>query len=369
MQNRPSIPAEITRQILTESGHRCAVCGANCPLERAHIVPWHRSKQHKAEDLICLCASCHERADLEQWGEATLREYKARPWVHRQSGFVTRTAFENALGQESWRPRAPRMVRIHPGRFMMGSPVYEQGRRDETEHEVSISHTFEMFIMPVTQMWWQDVMDNNPSQFKGYDHPIERVNWYDAVVFCNQLSAKCELPAAYVIGDMEGTPGLADFKANVTWRVDSVGFRLPTEAEWEYACRAGTTGPTYSGYPFEFGAIAWIQSNSQSGTHPVGGKEPNAWGLHDMLGNVHEWVWDWYDHYPEGPAVNPTGPSTPKANPSTGSCEKVHRGGAWHCIEWRARCAERHTQPPGFREGHREGGLGDSIGFRLARSV
>ena len=85
MPNRPNIPAEIERQILIESGHRCAVCGASCPLERAHIVPWHKSKVHKAEDLICLCANCHERADQEKWGEKTLREYKCRPWVLRQN--------------------------------------------------------------------------------------------------------------------------------------------------------------------------------------------------------------------------------------------------------------------------------------------
>jgi hypothetical protein len=84
MPSRPSIPAHITREILIESGHRCTVCGASCPLERAHIIPWHKSKDHKAEDLICLCASCHERADLEQWGETTLREYKRRPWILRQ---------------------------------------------------------------------------------------------------------------------------------------------------------------------------------------------------------------------------------------------------------------------------------------------
>jgi len=84
MSNRPAIPAGITREILLESGHRCAVCGTPCPLERAHIIPWHKSREHKAEDLICLCANCHERADKEKWGEKTLREYKRRPWVLRQ---------------------------------------------------------------------------------------------------------------------------------------------------------------------------------------------------------------------------------------------------------------------------------------------
>jgi len=84
MPNRPAIPAEIKREILIECGHRCAVCGTSVPLERAHIMPWHKSKEHKAEDLICLCANCHERADREKWGQKTLREYKKRPWVMRQ---------------------------------------------------------------------------------------------------------------------------------------------------------------------------------------------------------------------------------------------------------------------------------------------
>lgn len=84
MSNRPAIPAEMTREILLESGHRCAVCGTPCPLERAHIIPWRKSRAHKARDLICLCANCHERADKEEWGEKTLREYKRKPWVIRQ---------------------------------------------------------------------------------------------------------------------------------------------------------------------------------------------------------------------------------------------------------------------------------------------
>ena len=85
MSERPSIPAEVVREILVESGHRCAVCGAGLPLERAHIIPWHKSRMHRAEDLICLCANCHQRADLEGWSEKTLREYKLRPWVVRAS--------------------------------------------------------------------------------------------------------------------------------------------------------------------------------------------------------------------------------------------------------------------------------------------
>ncbi|MBN1491551.1 MAG: HNH endonuclease, partial [Phycisphaerae bacterium] len=84
MAKRPAIPAEIQRQVLTEAGHRCAVCGESCPLERAHIIPWHKSKQHRAEDLICLCANCHQRADTEGWGEKTLRRWKENPWALRR---------------------------------------------------------------------------------------------------------------------------------------------------------------------------------------------------------------------------------------------------------------------------------------------
>lgn len=370
MPDRPAIPKDITRQILVESGHRCAVCGANCPLERAHIIPWHKSKEHKVEDLICLCASCHERADLENWGEKTLREYKRRPWVLRQGQADAKADMISMpeMMREPWRTKAPRMVLIQPGRFTMGSPSYEQGRRDETEHEVSITYHFEISVFPVTQAWWEDLMGNNPSQFKGHDLPVECVSWYDAVAFCNALSDECRLDKAYILKEVKGKPGREGFRADVNWRsIESGGFRLPTEAEWEYACRAGTNGPTYGGYPFDYDPIAWIQHNSQHRTHPVGQKKPNPWGLYDMLGNVQEWCWDWYDSYPSVPVINPTGPSEGKSNSVTGELAKIHRGGAWYCIEWRARCAERHTQPPDFRNGYR--GWGDSIGFRLARSL
>jgi repressor LexA len=106
---RSRVPAEITRQILIESGHRCAVCGAGCPLERAHIIPWHKSKTHKAADLICLCANCHERADQEGWGEKTLREYKQRPWVGRQ--------YEKVLDESEPRARIRIEIDLDPSQF------------------------------------------------------------------------------------------------------------------------------------------------------------------------------------------------------------------------------------------------------------
>lgn len=131
MPDRPAIPAHITREILIESGHRCAVCGANCPLERAHIIPWHKSKEHKAEDLICLCASCHERADLEQWGEATLREYKKKPWILRQdnkilAGGKTKLQLTIDMELEQFDEVQQRLLRFGIAGFLGISPEHVQ---------------------------------------------------------------------------------------------------------------------------------------------------------------------------------------------------------------------------------------------------
>ena len=117
MPNRPAIPAEIVRIVLTESGHRCAVCGVPCPLERAHIIPWHRSRKHRAEDLICLCANCHQRADHEKWGEKSLREYKRSPWIARgnhrniEDGSITRVRFLLEVDFEHFDDHQENMVR------------------------------------------------------------------------------------------------------------------------------------------------------------------------------------------------------------------------------------------------------------------
>ncbi len=224
------------------------------------------------------------------------------------------TVIVNGLGEDLF-------VRIPAGTFMMGSPENEYGYRDEKQHKVTLTRPFEMMVTPVTQALWQAVMGNNPSRFKGPDLPVENVSWDDAQEFIQKLN------------QMLGTDSL----------------RLPTEAEWEYACRAGTTGARYG----ELGEVAWYYDNSDQKTHPVGQKAPNAWGLYDMLGNVWEWCQDWHGSYPSGPVTDPTGPSA-------GSI-RVFRGGSWYSYARFVRAAFRFSDGPRNRI--------DDVGFRLARSV
>jgi formylglycine-generating enzyme required for sulfatase activity len=213
---------------------------------------------------------------------------------------------------------------IPPGSFMMGSPDSEEGRNsDETQHEVVLSQGFFMAETECTQGQWNLVMGSNPSYLKGTEQPVEQVTWGKAVGYCRKLTAKqCA----------EGI--LAD-----GWE-----WRLPTEAEWEYAARAGTTGARYG----ELDAIAWWSGNSGRETHAVSQKTANAWGLHDMMGNVCEWCSDWYGGYSTGSVTDPTGPSS-------GSL-RVLRGGGWGDGAGSARSAFRSKDDPGIRD--------DLLGFR-----
>jgi formylglycine-generating enzyme required for sulfatase activity len=196
---------------------------------------------------------------------------------------------------------------------------------------------------PVTQALYRAVTDRNPSQFKGDDRPVEKVSWLDAAAFCNRLSEKMGLQPVYEIDGDE-----------VNWNRQSNGFRLPTEAEWEYACRAGTTTRFAHG-DLESGLdrMAWYRENSGGKTRPVGLKDPNAWGLHDMHGNVWEWVWDWYGDYPSVSVSDPAGPDR-------GSV-RVMRGGSWLNFARLCRSAIRDRGVPG--------GRGDFLGVRLSRSL
>jgi formylglycine-generating enzyme required for sulfatase activity len=165
----------------------------------------------------------------------------------------------------------------------------------------------------VTQKEWTDMMgsDNNLSQFKGDDHPVERVTWYNALRYCNKLSKYEDLDPVYEIGDGDAPMVEADFAKN--------GYRLPTEAEWEYAARGGQNY-SYAGSntPDD---VAWYSGNSGKKTHPVGEKLPNGYGLYDMNGNVWEWCWDWEAAYAGEDETDPTGPES--------GTERVNRGGAW----------------------------------------
>ena len=199
-----------------------------------------------------------------------------------------------------------------PGSFMMGSPRGEGGRgSDETQHWVTLTRGFWLMETEVTQELWEAVMGNNPSRFKGAQRPVENVSWHDGVAFCKKLS-----------------------------KLTGREWNLPTEAEWEYACRAGTqTAYSFGDDAGKLGDYAWYDGNSGSKTHPVGQKLANAWGLFDMHGNVWEWCADWYDQYSVGNAVDPTGPAASRSY-------RVERGGDWITYAWDCRCADRSLDTP-----------------------
>jgi len=235
------------------------------------------------------------------------------------------------------------MVTIEPGDLWMGSAEDEKGRyADETRHRVRLTRHFVMATTPVTQALYKEVTGEEPGAFVGAGLPVESVSWYDAVQFCNALSELENLKPAYRI---DGA---------VVQRVPrALGFRLPTEAEWEYAARAGTD-TLYAGSE-TIGDVAWYWSNSGACTQPVGKMRPNHLGLYDMTGNVWEWVWDVYDAYPGGGVtVNPAGPETGTLH--------VGRGGSWRDLERDTRIACRRCQTP-------PGDSAPTLGFRLARSL
>jgi len=277
-------------------------------------------------------------------------------------------------------------VRIEPGCFQMGSPANEPGRDDdEKRHRVCISRSYYLKSTEVTQGEWQDLMGNNPSHFKhcGSDCPVETVNWYEALAYCNALSRSEGLSECYTLSGCGGKKPGNDMECEKVRfsGLSCSGYRLPTEAEWEYAARAGTGTAIYTGSMEIKGAnnapaldpIAWYggnsgvdykggigcsdwpekqRSSSRCGTHRVSGKRANVWGLHDMLGNVWEWCWDWYGDY-GGTATDPMG--------SDAGSYRVLRGGSWSNLAGNVRAALRFRRSPGFRN--------DYLGFRPARSI
>lgn len=249
------------------------------------------------------------------------------------------------------------MILIPEGSFTMGS------REDDSEaygderpaHRVTLTKSFYIKATPVTQAEWETVMGFNPSYFKGAERPVEKVSWYDAVAYCNALSEREGLQPAYRLEGVQGKPGEKNYKIDeVVWERESPGYRLPTEAEWEYACRAGTTTPLYG----DLDRIAWYCNNCPTTmTQPVGQKQPNAWGLYDMLGNVWEWVYDaWKRDYATSPVVDPVY--------EAGSF-RVLRGGSWYYKARFCRSAFRFFNLPVFRSG----ALGFHLGFRVVRTA
>jgi cysteine-rich repeat protein len=238
-------------------------------------------------------------------------------------------------------------ISISAGSFDMGSPIHEEGRSsDEMLHQVTLTRSFEISAFEVTQADFDVLMGYNPAQFPGCGQacPVNSISWHEAALYCNALSfdvgfdecysctgvapdVTCELAAAYV------TP------------YECSGYRLPTEAEWEYAARAGTSTATYNGdldadhlYCEQpnpvLDPIAWFCGNSNTQfPHSVGGKDPNPWGIYDILGNVYEWCHDGYADYPAGPVNDPLGPET--------ASHRVMRGGYWEYLAKTVRSAFR----------------------------
>ncbi len=235
------------------------------------------------------------------------------------------------------------MVQIPAGRFTMG----DEDEFDAPPHEVSVS-SFYLGKCLVTQQEYERVMGSNPSRWKGASNPVEQVRWSDAVKYCNKRS------------ELEGLQPCYDLS---TWKCDftASGYRLPTEAEWEYACRAGTTTAYFFGSnDEELPNFAWYKKNSRGRPHPVQQQRANPWGLYDICGNVWEWCNDFYqvDYYQHSPSQDPRGPDAGE--------KKVVRGGAWSFDAENCRSGCRYYENPGYVDacfGY------DIYGFRCARNA
>jgi formylglycine-generating enzyme required for sulfatase activity len=236
------------------------------------------------------------------------------------------------------------MIYIEGNTFTMGD-IGGHWASDETPtHEVTIS-SFYMGKYEVTQTLYQKVMGKNPSYLKGDNLPVERVSWYDVIEFCNAMSKRQGLTPTYTISGADVT---CDFSKN--------GYRLPTEAEWEYAAGGGASNRTkFAGTNIEFHLdnYAWYSSNSENKIYPVGTKQPNSLGLYDLTGNVWEWCWDWYGSYSSTSQINPTGPAS--------GSSRVIRGGSWYSSALMCRVVNRYNSDPS----HRSAGNG----FRFVRNA
>ena len=267
-------------------------------------------------------------APVEVTAGRTVREPKRSPTK----------ASEKDLGIE--------MVEISEGTFTMGSPPWEEGRfDDERQHDVVMSRPFLVAKYEVTEGLWRRVMGIGPrGGAQGGDaYPVVQVSWYEAIELCNRLSEKVGLIPAYRVRGRD-----------VAWDRSADGYRLPTEAEWELACRAGTTTRFCTGnQESSLARAGWYRGNTASTIQPVGRTAPSPWGLFDMHGNVWEWCWDGYaEEYPTAMVTDPSGPAS--------ATSRVYRGGGCDAFARYCRSAYRNRSKPDRRL--------DSLGFRLFRS-
>jgi uncharacterized protein (TIGR02996 family) len=270
-------------------------------LRRAELLRLHRR-------LVATCCEPDRHPERAGWQARVVELLGAgvRPSVPRRTvalGGGVEMAF-------AWMP---------PGTFLMGSPRDEQGRcDDEDQHQVTLTKGFFLGVTPVTQAQWQALMGSNPSHFKGDDRPVETVSWDNCQEFCTKLTQRERHP-----------------------------YRLPTEAQWEYACRAGTTTPFYFGATLSTDQANYHPDHVYSGakkglyreqTTPVGSFPANAWGLCDLHGNVAEWCSDWLGRYPSGDTKDPQG--------AVSGRKRVLRGGSWYDPSSSCRSADRRSLWP-----------------------
>ena len=277
--------------------------------------------------LVCACGGPAPSAPPSQEGEAKAEQTAKGPAASDR--ISTKTGVD--------------MIRIPAGTFQMGS---DKGGDDEKPvHEVKLS-AFLMDVYEVTQKNFEALMGQNPAKFKDPAHPVEQLGWFSAIKYCNMRSMREGLTPCY---DLE----------TAACNLAADGYRLPTEAEWEYACRAGSeTAYSFGNEDRQLAAHAWFEDNADATTKPVGQKTPNAWGLHDMHGNVWEWCTDVYSEEAYGSA----GDSDP-CNQSEGE-GRVLRGGGWDSPAELCRTSTRYSEEPGLADvcfGYEE------YGFRCVR--
>ena len=270
-------------------------------------------------------------------------------------------------------PEIEPYVLIKAGSFTMGSESELALDFEKPAHTVTLTRDFYLQTTEVTQAQYAEVMDDKPALFGGCPTcPVERVKWHEAIAYCNALSEKEGFMPCYEISD--------EAVDEVTFLgLDCEGYRLPLEAEWEYAARAGTESDWVCGDDGScVDGLAWYKENSASKTHEVGSLPPNAWGLYDMMGNVYEWVWDWHslEWYAESATQDPAGPDE--------GFHHAYRGGSWSSNAEALRSPDRSINLPNETEGNPCGGQfcwpdsadgekwyyhSPDLGFRVARTA
>ena len=245
------------------------------------------------------------------------------------------------------------MVFINSGSFIMGRAAHDSSIESQmyTRHKVHITKPFWMAAYPCAQKLFKNVMEYNPSKYKNLYNPVENISWYETILFCNTLSILEGLECAYSIP--KDIDSIRETSKQIVWNQSANGYRLPTEAEWEYAAKAGEDY-LYAGSD-DLDSVGWYAKNSYEKPHMVGDKKSNNWGLYDMTGNVFEWVWDCFERfYTTEEQIDPI-----YVHPN--SEKRMYRGGAWNSEKFMLKVSYRRTSIVDYKS--------KNLGFRIVRPV